>query len=172
MENSGYTKLDNSILFSQKISAQAKILYMQFVNYSTIPNFVIRKATMIKASGLKGNTFDKYLKELKDLDLIEVHATRVGKKYEYHYVVAIMAGTTQINSEAAEKEKTKESQVIEATGCTEQEARQAIVIANCNSQVKNKVRYAIGIINNKNQQRSIGNGETYVRTRNRFNNFP
>lgn len=84
---SGYTKADNIILFDNMISSQAKILYFQFKYFSTIPNFVIRKAIMIKVSGLKGNTFDKYLKELKDLGLIFVNRVRVSNKYEYYYTL-------------------------------------------------------------------------------------
>ncbi|WP_373205260.1 hypothetical protein [Clostridium tertium] len=84
---SGHTKADNTILFDNSISSQARILYFQFKHFSTIPNFVIRKTTMIKVSGLKGNTFDKYLKELKDLGLIFVNRVRVGNKYEYYYTL-------------------------------------------------------------------------------------
>lgn len=84
---SGHTKADNIILFNNSISSQAKILYFQFKYFSTIPNFVIRKAIMIKVSGLKGNTFDKYLKELKDLGLIFVNRVRVSNKYEYYYTL-------------------------------------------------------------------------------------
>ena len=115
MEYNGYTKLDNVILYDSNISAQAKILYMQFINYSTIPNFVIRKATMIKVSGMKLNTFDKYLKELKDLKLVEVHATRVGNKYEYHYTVAanLEDQKEEITSTVAVQSKTDEQQVME-----------------------------------------------------------
>ena len=77
---SAHTKADNIILFDNSISSQAKILYFQFKYFSTILNFVIRKAIMIKVSGLKGNTFDKYLKELKDLGLIFVNRVRVSNK--------------------------------------------------------------------------------------------
>lgn len=84
---SGHTKADNTILFDNSISSQARILYFQFKHFSTIPNFVIRKAIMIKVSGLKGNTFDKYLKELKELGLIFVNRVRVGNKYEYYYTL-------------------------------------------------------------------------------------
>lgn len=87
MNYSGHTKADNIILFDNRISSQARILYFQFKHFSTIPNFVIRKSTMIKVSGLKGNTFDKYLKELKDLGLIFVNRIRVGNKYEYYYTL-------------------------------------------------------------------------------------
>ncbi|MDY6228595.1 MAG: hypothetical protein SPH93_13215 [Clostridium sp.] len=87
MNYSGHTKADNTILFDNSISSQARILYFQFKHFSTIPNFVIRKSTMIKVSGLKGNTFDKYLKELKDLGLIFVNRIRVGNKYEYYYTL-------------------------------------------------------------------------------------
>lgn len=83
----GHTKADNTILFDNSISSQARILYFQFKHFSTIPNFVIRKSTMIKVSGLKGNTFDKYLKEIKDLGLIFVNRIRVGNKYEYYYTL-------------------------------------------------------------------------------------
>lgn len=83
----GFTKLDNSILFNNAISAQAKILYAQFFHYSTIPNFVIRKSTIMKASGMKKNTFEKYMRELKVFGLIGLKEKRVGNKYEYEYIV-------------------------------------------------------------------------------------
>lgn len=83
----GFTKLDNSILFNNSLSAQAKILYAQFYHYSTIPNFVIRKSTMMKASGMKKNTFEKYMRELKVFGLISLKETRIGNKYEYEYIV-------------------------------------------------------------------------------------
>ena len=83
----GFTKLDNSILFNNAISANAKILYAQFYHYSTIPNFVIRKSTVMKASGMKKNTFEKYMRELKVFGLIGLKETRIGNKYEYEYIV-------------------------------------------------------------------------------------
>lgn len=83
----GFTKLDNAILFDNTLSAQAKILYTQFYYYSTIPNFVIRKTTIMKASGMKKNTFEKYLRELKEHGLITLKETRIGNKYEYEYIV-------------------------------------------------------------------------------------
>lgn len=100
---SGHTKADNTILFDNSISSQARILYFQFKYFSTIPNFVIKKAIMIKASGLKGNTFDKYLKELKDLHLIFVNRVRVGNKYEYYYTLEEQKQQSQVS----EKKQTK-----------------------------------------------------------------
>lgn len=102
---SGHTKADNTILFDNSISSQARILYFQFKHFSTIPNFVIRKATMIKVSGLKGNTFDKYLKELKDLGLIFVNRVRVGNKYEYYY-------TLEEQNQEATVGKNKQTKII------------------------------------------------------------
>ncbi|MGL4874644.1 MAG: hypothetical protein ACRC30_08345 [Clostridium sp.] len=83
----GFTSLNNSILFDNSISSNAKILYMQFKHFSNIPNFIIRKAIILKESGLSKNTFDKYLKELKDKCLIFVNAVRKGKAYEYFYTL-------------------------------------------------------------------------------------
>ena len=83
----GFTKLDNSILFNDSLSVQAKILYAQFYHYSTIPKFVIRKSTIMKASGMKKNTFEKYMRELKAHGLINLKETRIGNKYEYEYIV-------------------------------------------------------------------------------------
>ena len=118
---SGHTKADNTILFDNGISSQARILYFQFKHFSTIPNFVIRKTIMIKVSGLKGNTFDKYLKELKDLGLIFVNRVRVGSKYEYYYTLEEQKQVVQIIEEKQAKITTEsldssQSIIIEQAG--------------------------------------------------------
>ena len=118
---SGHTKADNTILFDNSISSQARILYFQFKHFSTIPNFVIRKTIMIKVSGLKGNTFDKYLKELKDLGLIFVNRVRVGSKYEYNNTLEEQKQVDQIIEEKQAKITTEsldssQSIIIEQAG--------------------------------------------------------
>lgn len=118
---SGYTKADNRILFDNSISSQARILYFQFKHFSTIPNFVIRKSVMIKVSGLKGNTFDKYLKELKNLGLIFVNRVRVGNKYEYYYTIEEQKQNVQVGEEREIKITTEsldssQSIIIEQAG--------------------------------------------------------
>lgn len=118
---SGHTKADNIILFDNSISSQARILYFQFKHFSTIPNFVIRKTTMIKVSELRGNTFDKYLKELKDLGLIFINRVRVGNKYEYYYtleeqkqeILAVEEKKTKITTESLDS---SQSIIIEQAG--------------------------------------------------------
>ena len=118
---SGYTKADNRILFDNSISSQARILCFQFKHFSTIPNFVIRKSVMIKVSGLKGNTFDKYLKELKNLGLIFVNRVRVGNKYEYYYTIEEQKQNVQVGEERETKITTEsldssQSIIIEQAG--------------------------------------------------------
>ena len=66
----GFTKADNSILFSSNLSNNAKLVYMQIKYYSNLEGFRLSKTLILQDSQLSVNTFDKVIKELKDAGLI------------------------------------------------------------------------------------------------------
>lgn len=81
----GFTKADNSILFNSELSNNAKLIYIQIKYYSSIPNFKLNKALILKDSKLSVNTFDKVMKELREANLVFQYTEKQGKKNIYWY---------------------------------------------------------------------------------------
>lgn len=81
----GYTKADNSILFNSNLSNNAKLLYIQIKFYSNINGFKLSKSLILKDSQLSVNTFDKVIKELRQVGLVFQYIEKQGKKNIYWY---------------------------------------------------------------------------------------
>ncbi|PWW83893.1 hypothetical protein CYK87_12110 [Clostridium perfringens] len=85
--NKGFTKIDNSIITSEILSNNSKLIYMQIKYYSTIPNFKLCKITLKKVCNLGEKLFLKAIKELKTLGIIEQRNDRKGKQNFFYYAL-------------------------------------------------------------------------------------
>lgn len=81
----GFTKAENSILFTSNLSNNAKLVYIQIKYYSSIDGFKLSKTTILKDSQLSVNTFDKVIKELRQAGLVFQYTEKQGKKNIYWY---------------------------------------------------------------------------------------
>ncbi|MDK0953142.1 hypothetical protein P5F47_06250 [Clostridium perfringens] len=98
--NKGFTKIDNSIITSEILSNNAKLIYMQIKYYSTIPNFKICKITLKRVSNLGEKLFLKAIKELKTLGIIEQRNDRKGKQNFFYYA---LVEQNEVKEEAPKK---------------------------------------------------------------------
>lgn len=108
--NKGFTKIDNSIITSEILSNNAKLIYMQIKYYSTIPNFKLCKITLKKVCNLGEKLFLKAIKELKSLGIIEQRNDRKGKLNFFYYSLVEQneVKKEQQKEEAPKKEAKKE----------------------------------------------------------------
>ncbi|EOU1613949.1 hypothetical protein VB566_06205 [Clostridium perfringens] len=98
--NKGFTKIDNSIITSEILSNNAKLIYMQIKYYSTIPNFKLCKITLKRVSNLGEKLFLKAIKELKTLGIIEQRNDRKGKQNFFYYA---LVEQNEVKEEAPKK---------------------------------------------------------------------
>ena len=98
--NKGFTKIDNSIITSEILSNNAKLIYMQIKYYSTIPNFKLCKITLKKVCNLGEKLFLKAIKELKTLGIIEQRNDRKGKQNFFYYA---LVEQNEVKEEAPKK---------------------------------------------------------------------
>ncbi|EPB8146243.1 hypothetical protein ACOT5C_10580 [Clostridium perfringens] len=108
--NKGFTKIDNSIITSEILSNNSKLIYMQIKYYSTIPNFKLCKITLKKVCNLGEKLFLKAIKELKTLGIIEQRNDRKGKQNFFYYALVEQneVKKEQQKEEAPKKEAKKE----------------------------------------------------------------
>ncbi|EOU1668386.1 hypothetical protein [Clostridium perfringens] len=104
--NKGFTKIDNSIITSEILSNNAKLIYMQIKYYSTIPNFKLCKITLKRVSNLGEKLFLKAIKELKTLGIIEQRNDRKGKQNFFYYA---LVEQNEVKEEAPKKVTKKEA---------------------------------------------------------------
>lgn len=114
----GFTKADNSILFSSNLSNNAKLVYMQIKYYSSLEGFRLSKTLILKDSQLSFNTFDKVIKELKDAGLIIQKVAKEGKRNIYWYITTEVEAKLKAN-QSIEGQITVEDALGEVTGAIE-----------------------------------------------------
>lgn len=182
--NKGFTKIDNSIITSEILSNNAKLIYMQIKYYSTIPNFKLCKITLKKVCNLGEKLFLKAIKELKTLGIIEQRNDRKGKQNVFYYALVeqnkvkkeqpkkveeykdneILEGQIEID-EAMESVKNDDIENI-ANKCVEEglnvskaEIEKALNITNEKSP-KNPIAYTLGVLRNmiNNRKSNVNQG--------------
>ena len=182
--NKGFTKIDNSIITSEILSNNAKLIYMQIKYYSTIPNFKLCKITLKKVCNLGERLFLKAIKELKSLGIIEQRNDRRGKQNFFYYALVeqnevkkeqpkkveeykdneILEGQIEID-EAMESVKNDDIDTI-STKCVEEgliaskeEIEKALNITNAKSP-KNPITYTLGVLRNmiNNRKSNVNQG--------------
>ncbi|MGU8731789.1 hypothetical protein ACV3SI_09715 [Clostridium perfringens] len=182
--NKGFTKVDNSIITSEMLSNNAKLIYIQIKYYSTIPNFKLCKITLKKVCNLGEKLFLKAIKELKSLGLVEQRNDRKGKQNFFYYALVeqnevkkeqpkkvdeykdneILEGQIEID-EAMESVKNDDIDTI-STKCVEEglnvskeEIEKALNITNEKSP-KNPIAYTLGVLRNmiNNRKSNINQG--------------
>lgn len=170
--NKGFTKIDNSIITSEILSNNAKLIYMQIKYYSTIPNFKLCKITLKKVCNLGEKLFLKAIKELKSLGIIEQRNDRKGKQNFFYYALVeqnevkkeqpkkveeykdneILEGQIEID-EAMESVKNDDIDTIsikcveEGLNVSKEEIEKALNITNEKSP-KNPIAYTLGVLRN------------------------
>lgn len=175
--NKGFTKIDNSIITSEILSNNAKLIYMQIKYYSTIPNFKLCKITLKKVCNLGEKLFLKAIKELKTLGIIEQRNDRKGKQNFFYYALVeqnkvkkeqskkveeykdneILEGQIEID-EAMESVKNDDIENIankcveEGINATREQMEEALNITNAKSP-KNAIAYTLGVLRNMVQNR-------------------
>ena len=87
----GFTKAENSILFTSNLSNNAKLVYIQIKYYSSIDGFKLSKTTILKDSQLSVNTFDKVIKELRYTMVFEKQSTLGMLKTEFTIILHCFA---------------------------------------------------------------------------------
>lgn len=182
--NKGFTKVDNSIITSEMLSNNAKLIYIQIKYYSTIPNFKLCKITLKKVCNLGEKLFLKAIKELKSLGLVEQRNDRKGKQNFFYYALVeqnevkkeqpkkvdeykdneILEGQIEID-EAMESVKNDDIDTI-STKCVEEglnvskeEIEKALNITNEKSP-KNPIAYTLGVLRNmiNNRKSNVNQG--------------
>lgn len=174
--NKGFTKIDNSIITSEILSNNAKLIYMQIKYYSTIPNFKLCKITLKKVSNLGEKLFLKAIKELKTLGIIEQRNDRRGKQNFFYYSLVeqnevkketkkevapkkeeVLNGQIELE-EAMESVKNDDIDTIankcvdEGINATREQMEEALNITNAKSP-KNPIAYTLGVLRNVIQNR-------------------
>lgn len=77
MQNGGYVKISNSVIYSKRISVGAFKVYSILLSYKQIENLSSPSAKMIAyCMGINGRAVYKYIKELEELGLIAVDRRR------------------------------------------------------------------------------------------------
>lgn len=182
--NKGFTKVDNSIITSEMLTNNAKILYIQIKYYSTIPNFKLCKITLKKVCNLGEKLFLKAIKELKSLGLVEQRNDRKGKQNFFYYALVeqnevkkeqpkkveeykdneILEGQIEID-EAMESVKNDDIENIankcveEGLNVSKEEIEKALNITNEKSP-KNPIAYTLGVLRNmiNNRKSNVNQG--------------
>lgn len=174
--NKGFTKIDNSIITSEILSNNAKLIYMQIKYYSTIPNFKLCKITLKKVCNLGEKLFLKAIKELKSLGIIEQRNDRKGKQNFFYYSLVeqnevkketkkevapkkeeVLNGQIELE-EAMESVKNDDIDTIankcvdEGINATREQMEEALNITNAKSP-KNPIAYTLGVLRNVIQNR-------------------
>ncbi|MDM0545866.1 hypothetical protein QTG99_10745 [Clostridium perfringens] len=183
--NKGFTKVDNSIITSEMLSNNAKLIYIQIKYYSTIPNFKLCKITLKKVCNLGEKLFLKAIKELKSLGLVEQRNDRKGKQNFFYYALVeqnevkkeqpkkvdeykdneILEGQIEID-EAMESVKNDDIENIankcveEGINATREQMEEALNITNEKSP-KNPIAYTLGVLRNMVQNRKSNTNQGF-----------